>query len=110
MVSPQAKPKDCISDRARIYILNNPWYPSVWERRAAAAGLFPGANVIRKEPMEMSGNQNRALSVHADAGASQAPHVWAKLCKVRSTVTCAKDYSYLNATMGSTHVARRAGT
>ena len=30
--------------------------------------------------------------------------------KKGSLVTCANDYSYLNATMGSTRIARRAGT
>src|SRR5258708_3716678 len=45
------------------------------------------------------------------AAVSQAPHVQERLySKEGLWVACSKDYSYLNATIGSTRIARRAGT
>ena len=65
----------------------------------------------RQQSPVMSTNQTCGLSVYMRAADRfRSPCTFMRACsKEGLPVTCAKDYSYLKATIGSARIARRAG-
>jgi len=82
-----------------------------FEPIVAHAEVISVAAVPREQSPAMSTNQICRISVRVGVGGgSQVPRTFRGSClKERLPVTCAQLYSYLNATMGSTFIARRAG-
>ena len=84
----------------------------VVKEQAGEPWISSGYPVTREQSPVTSTNQTCGLCVYMRAAEGfRSPYTFMRACsKEGLPVTCSTDYSYLKATIGSTCIARRAGT